>query len=136
VTVNASVRSVDLRIAIGEAVGFDFRERVEQSHSNSLAAIKFTRAQLDAIAAALDVDGTGFDKHGLMDAIRERCGCEPTGKGQFHWAELKAIVQALGIGVDAETYYEVSADGGRESGGAAQSESRGVWAGWSGGGQA
>jgi len=107
VTLNASIRSVDLRIAIGEHYGFDFETRARQSNSNSLAAIYFLREHLDIIADDLGIDGSEIPKSELRDKIRAACGCSRRSVDAFDWAELKAIVETVGIDVD-DTFYDVS----------------------------
>lgn len=135
-SLNQSIRVVDLRIEIGEYCGFDFRERVEDSNSNSLAAIYFTRDQLDQIAQELGLDPTAFaTKHDLQNGIRETCGRERRSVDAFDWVELKAIVETAGIPVSDDAFYRLEA-GDDESVTAGNSDpsadATGPWSGWGG----
>lgn len=128
-----SVRSVDLRIEIGEYCGFDFERRVRESNSNSLAAIYFTRDQLDVIAAELGIEGSdAYNKPGLQDAIRQACGCDPRDVDGLDWIELRAIIETAEIPVEESPYHDLSEP--REMADADESDppSPGIWADWGG----
>jgi len=125
-----SERSVDLRIAIADGVGFDYRDRVRGSNSNSLAAIHFRREQFDQIAAALGVDDTGqYNKHGLVNAIRAELGRENRRSGNLDWAELRDIVEQLAIPV--ETPYEWGEDEDNQEEHTGTVDGGGLWSDWS-----
>ncbi|MFB6113615.1 MAG: hypothetical protein ABEJ58_05880 [Halodesulfurarchaeum sp.] len=102
---DASIRSVDLRIAIGEHYGFDFKRRVLESNSNSLAAIYVTRSQLEVIADDLGVDELpDRNKADLQDAVREAVGVPPRGVDGLDWREVKSIAVEAGVTVPPEGY--------------------------------
>jgi hypothetical protein len=88
-----STRSVDLRIAIGERYGFDFRKRVRDSSSNSRSAIYFVRDMLEPIAEDLGVGHEGLKQVGdRREYIRRTVGEGPRGGRDFDEIELWAII--------------------------------------------
>jgi len=133
-SLNRSIRSVDLRIAIGEHYGFDFRERVRNSNSNSTAAIYFTRDQLDVIGRDLGVDVDEISrKEDLQDAIRYACDTSPRRAEQFDWLELKAVIQTAEINVSDDTYYDLEGDDTEADESSPPDDEPGIWAHWDGG---
>ncbi len=103
-TIDASARSVDLRIAIADHFGFgaDFRERVQQSNSNSLAAIEFVSGHLEAIAAGLGIeDAASRTVPEKLAAIREVIGSDREVE-RLDWIELRDLALAADVNVDGD----------------------------------
>jgi hypothetical protein len=102
---DASVRTIDLRLAIDAHYDFDFRAKIARSNSNSLAAIYFSRPALDTIARDLGLQPDTYARiQPLQNAVRERVGCEPKGSRGFDWLALASIIDALDISVDTSGY--------------------------------
>ena len=97
---DASVRTIDLRLAIDAHYDFDFR-----ANSHSLAAIYFSRPAVDTIARDLGLKPDTYARiQPLQNAVRERIGCEPKESRGFDWLALASIIDALDISVDPSGY--------------------------------
>jgi hypothetical protein len=102
---DASLRTIDLRLAIDAYYDFGFRAKIARSSSNSLAAIYFSRQSVDTIARDLGLTPDTYAKMGpLQNAVRQRVGCEPRGQLRFDWLELASIIDAVEIPVDPDGY--------------------------------
>lgn len=133
--INRSARTIDLRLAVADHYGLleDFRQQIDASSSNSLAAIYFRRGHLDAIAADLGID-TNCNKPALLNRIRRACGCDERTVDGLDWAELRALIETADIPVDADMFYAVEPEGDKDSAVTEVEEpTRGVWTGWNGG---
>ena len=109
---DASIRTIDLRLAINAHYGFDFRAKIARSASNSLAAIYFSRPAVNTIARDLGLEpGTYARVQPLQNAIRKRVGCEPKASRGFDWLALASIIDELDIPVDSSGYDATAAAG-------------------------
>lgn len=97
-TRTSDVETVDLRMAVATACGFGeaFRSRVLESGSNSLAAIYFSKEQLQSIATELRVNySDNPSKQTLYNRVRTKIG-QPQRPHRFRSEDLIELATELG----------------------------------------